>query len=127
MTVLKTKVFSCPQPLIALTHQLSPRPRVAHEDRYCWSGISGIAAADAMSPLPDVTLFEADPRLGGHGQSSVLLSEQVYSVDTGFVAFNERNTRRFRLAATAGCYIPTAHMSLSVSCPPRNFEYEPAI
>ncbi|MEC8045972.1 MAG: NAD(P)-binding protein, partial [Pseudomonadota bacterium] len=54
------------------------------------AGISGIAAADAMSSIAAVTLFEADPRLGGHTDShTVLLSEQVYSVDTGFVAFNE--------------------------------------
>lgn len=89
------------------------------------AGISGIAAADAMSSIADVTLFEADPRLGGHTDShTVLLSEQVYSVDTGFVAFNEAQYPSFsawlqRLGVTS----QPAHMSLSVSCPPRNFEY----
>ena len=54
------------------------------------AGISGIAAADTLSSSANVTLFEADPRLGGHTDShTVLLSDQVYSVDTGFVAFNE--------------------------------------
>ena len=89
------------------------------------AGISGIAAADAMSSIAAVTLFEADPRLGGHTDShTVLLSEQVYSVDTGFVAFNEAQYPSFsawlqRLGVTS----QQAHMSLSVSCPPRNFEY----
>lgn len=89
------------------------------------AGISGIAAADAIAAEANVTLFEADPRLGGHTDShTVLLREQVYSVDTGFVAFNHAQYPLFsswleRLGVTS----QPAHMSLSVSCPARNFEY----
>ena len=61
------------------------------KSRYCWSRHKrNRRGRYAMSSLQNVTLFEADPRLGGHTDShTVLLSDQVYSVDTGFVAFNE--------------------------------------
>ena len=89
------------------------------------AGISGIAAADTLSSTADVTLFEADPRLGGHTDShTVLLSDQVYSVDTGFVAFNEAQYPAFSSWLNAlGVTSQPAHMSLSVSCPPQRFEY----
>ena len=46
----------------------------------------GIALRTAFPKAP-TTLYEADPRLGGYTHShTVLLSDQVYSVDTGFVA-----------------------------------------
>jgi predicted NAD/FAD-binding protein len=89
------------------------------------AGISGIAAADALSETADVTLYEADPRLGGHTDShTVLLSDQVYSVDTGFVAFNEGEYPLFsswldKLGVTS----QPAQMSLSVSCWQQRFEY----
>ena len=75
-----------------------------------------------MSSIAAVTLFGYPS--GGHTDShTVLLSEQVYSVDTGFVAFNEAQYPSFsawlqRLGVTS----QPAHMSLSVSCP-RNFEH----
>lgn len=89
------------------------------------AGISGIAAADALSETADVTLYEADPRLGGHTDShTVLLSDQVYSVDTGFVAFNQSEYPLFsswldKLGVTS----QPAQMSLSVSCRPQRVEY----
>ena len=61
-----------------------------------------------MSPT-QCDLVRSDPRLGGHTDShTVLLSEQVYSVDTGFVAFNNAIPIVFCLAATAGCDVPTS-------------------
>lgn len=89
------------------------------------AGISGIAAADCLSESADVTLYEADPRLGGHTDShTVLLGDQVYSVDTGFVAFNQGEYPLFsswldKLGVTS----QPAQMSLSVSCWPLGFEY----
>lgn len=89
------------------------------------AGISGIAAADALSESSDVTLYEADPRLGGHTDShTVLLSDQVYSVDTGFVAFNQGEYPLFSSwLEKLGVTSQPAQMSLSVSCPPQRFEY----
>ena len=89
------------------------------------AGISGISAADSLASEADVTLFEADPRLGGHTDShTVLLSDQVYSVDTGFVAFNQSEYPLFsswldKLGVTSR----PAQMSLSVSSKPQRFEY----
>ena len=88
------------------------------------AGISGIAAADALSESAEVTLYEADPRLGGHTDShTVLLSDQVYSVDTGFVAFNGEYPLFSSWLAKLGVTSQPAQMSLSVSCWPQRFEY----
>ena len=89
------------------------------------AGISGIAAADTLSETADVTLYEADPRLGGHTDShTVLLSDQVYSVDTGFVAFNQTEYPLFSAwLEKLGVTSQPAQMSLSVSCAPQYLEY----
>ena len=84
------------------------------------AGISGIAAADALSESAEVTLYEADPRLGGHTDShTVLLSDQVYSVDTGFVAFNGEYPLFSSWLEKLGVSSQPAQMSLSVSCWPQ--------
>ena len=58
------------------------------------SGISGLASAwllQPQKPACDVTLFEAQPRLGGHANTvDVTLEGQTYPVDTGFLVFNDR-------------------------------------
>mgnify|MGYP005677298475 CR=1 FL=1 len=89
------------------------------------AGISGIAAADALSDISDVTLYEAEARLGGHTDShTVLLSDQVYSVDTGFVAFNQKEYPLFSSwLDNLGVTSLPAQMSLSVSYLPEGIEY----
>lgn len=58
------------------------------------SGISGLASAWLLqrhSQNHRVTLFEAQPRLGGHANTvDVTLEGQTYPVDTGFLVFNDR-------------------------------------
>ena len=58
------------------------------------SGISGLASAWLLqreAPDRQVTLFEAQPRLGGHANTvDVSLEGQTYPVDTGFLVFNDR-------------------------------------
>ena len=52
-------------------------------------GISGVAAAHRLAESVDVTMFEAQRRLGGHTDShSVWVEDKVYTIDTGFVAFH---------------------------------------
>ena len=47
-------------------------------------GISGVAAAHRLAESVDVTLFEAQRRLGGHTDShSVWVEDKVYTIDTG--------------------------------------------
>ena len=63
-------------------------------------GISGLAAAYALSPRHSVTLFEAAPRLGGHARTVMAGLRGDQPVDTGFIVFNYANyphlTRMFQ-------------------------------
>ena len=55
-------------------------------------GISGIAAAHSCQAFADVTLFEANPRLGGHTDThNLFVDGRAHSVDSGFIVFNKEN------------------------------------
>lgn len=72
------------------------KPRIA----IVGGGISGLSAAWALNGIGDVTLFEAEPRLGGHARTVVAGKRGDQPVDTGFIVFNYANyphlTRLFR-------------------------------
>jgi len=54
------------------------------------SGISGAAAAWALQPSADVTLYEASHRAGGHTATvDIDYDGTPISVDTGFIVYNE--------------------------------------
>jgi hypothetical protein len=55
------------------------------------AGISGLGAAHALSDSHDVTLFEAEPRLGGHARTVTAGKHGDQPVDTGFIVFNYAN------------------------------------
>jgi predicted NAD/FAD-binding protein len=56
------------------------------------SGIAGLASAWRLSHVHDVTLFEADARLGGHTDThEVEVGGRAYAVDTGFIVHNRAN------------------------------------
>ncbi|MGH3183086.1 MAG: NAD(P)/FAD-dependent oxidoreductase, partial [Streptosporangiaceae bacterium] len=82
-------------------------------------GVSGITAGYVLSPTDDVTLFEADSRLGGHADTHLVVppAGPPIGVDTGFIVYNERTypllTQMFaelRVATQA------SEMSMSVRC-----------
>ena len=55
-------------------------------------GISGLAAARLLSKAGHrITLFEAEPRLGGHARTVVAGKRGDQPVDTGFIVFNRLN------------------------------------
>lgn len=55
------------------------------------SGISGLATAWLLRDTHQVTLYEAEPRLGGHTNTvDVTVEGQSFPVDTGFLVFNRR-------------------------------------
>ena len=55
------------------------------------AGISGMGAAQALADTHDVTLFEAEPRLGGHARTIIAGKRGDQPVDTGFIVFNYAN------------------------------------
>ncbi len=63
-------------------------------------GVSGMAAAYALGGAHQVTLFESEPRLGGHARTVMAGLRGDQPVDTGFIVFNYINyphlTRMFQ-------------------------------
>ena len=61
------------------------------------SGVSGLVAArDLHAARHDVTLYEANTRLGGHAHTITVNEDgQELALDTGFIVFNETNYPRF--------------------------------
>jgi len=55
------------------------------------AGISGMSAAYMLSKQHRVTLFEAEPRLGGHARTVLAGKRGDQPVDTGFIVFNHAN------------------------------------
>ncbi len=55
------------------------------------AGISGMGAARYLAEDHDVTLIEAEPRLGGHARTVVAGKNGDQPVDTGFIVFNYTN------------------------------------
>lgn len=89
------------------------------------SGISGMAAGWYLSAQHEVTLFEADSRLGGHTATmDVDVAGRAYAIDTGFIVFNDWTYPHFqRLLDTLGVASQATEMSFSVHETTRDFEY----
>ena len=89
------------------------------------SGISGLSCAWLLSQQHDVTLFEADDRLGGHSSTvDAPAPHEPVAVDTGFIVYNEANYPNLT-ALFAHLNVPTkpAMMSFAVSIDDGAFEY----
>jgi predicted NAD/FAD-binding protein len=54
-------------------------------------GISGMGAAHMLADHHRVTLFEAEPALGGHARTRLAGKNGTQPVDTGFIVFNYAN------------------------------------
>ncbi len=83
------------------------------------SGVAGLTAAWVLSKDSDVTLYEADSRLGGHADTHSVTDPEGRSlaIDTGFIVHNDR-TYPTLLRLFAELDVPTqeSDMSMSVRC-----------
>lgn len=90
------------------------------------SGISGLTAAYILQRRYDVTLYEADTRLGGHSHTHdvVSTSGRTLSIDSGFIVHNQRTyPHLLRLFAELGVQTQPTQMSMSVRCDGCGLEY----
>ena len=89
------------------------------------SGISGVYAAHYLSQQHQVTVFEANPYPGGHTDThNIVLEEQNYPVDTGFIVFNEHNYHFFcQFLHDLGVTSQPSDMSFSVANALTGLEY----
>ncbi|MEQ9258429.1 MAG: FAD-dependent oxidoreductase [Roseovarius sp.] len=88
------------------------------------AGISGLGAAQALSSSYDVTVFEAEPRLGGHARTVVAGKRGDQPVDTGFIVFNYANYPNLtRVFEELGVPVVSSEMSFGVSARDGRVEY----
>lgn len=89
------------------------------------SGISGISAAYYLDKSFEVTLFEKEPRLGGHTHTVyVQEGETRVPVDTGFIVFNTQNYPNFtKFLHELGVVSVPSDMSFSYHDPLSHFWY----
>jgi uncharacterized protein len=105
------------------------------------SGIAGLTAAYVLQRNADVTLYEADDRLGGHSHTHDVIDGGVellaapaltsrgqtgptLAVDSGFIVHNcETYPTLLRLFAELGVVTQEAEMSMSVACEGCGLEY----
>ncbi|MBS1301913.1 FAD-dependent oxidoreductase [Loktanella sp. SALINAS62] len=88
------------------------------------AGISGMGAAYALAADHDVTLFEAEPRLGGHARTRLAGPDHDTPVDTGFIVFNHANYPHLvRLFADLDVQTVPSNMSFGASFDGGRLEY----
>lgn len=100
---------------------IPPRPVGAQRIAVIGSGISGLSAAWLLSQRHEVSLFEAQDRLGGHSNT---VDTPAGPIDTGFIVYNEATYPNLT-ALFAHLKVPTksSDMSLGVSLDNGRLEY----
>lgn len=90
------------------------------------SGVSGLTAAYLLQRKFEVTLFEADNRLGGHAHTHEVATSAggTLAVDSGFIVHNQRTyPHLLRLFKELGVATQPAEMSMSIRCEGCGLEY----
>ncbi|OYX36289.1 MAG: NAD/FAD-binding protein [Caulobacterales bacterium 32-69-10] len=103
-------------------------PRTPLKIAVVGAGISGLSAAWLLSQHHEVTLYEADGRLGGHSHTVDAPSPGgTTAVDTGFIVYNEPCYPNLTaLLAHLGVATKPAPMSFAVSMDDGALEYSSA-
>lgn len=89
------------------------------------SGIAGNTLAHHLHKTHDITVYEANSHIGGHTHThNIQIDDKKYSVDTGFIVFNDRTYPEFiqLLEAHKVTWQPS-NMSFSVRCEATGLEY----
>jgi predicted NAD/FAD-binding protein len=87
-------------------------------------GISGMAAAYHLSMTHSVTLYEAEPRIGGHARTVLAGKAGDQPVDTGFIVYNHANYPNLtRLFDELDVPIAKSNMSFGASIGGGRLEY----
>ena len=90
------------------------------------SGVAGLTAAYVLQGGADVTLYEADDRLGGHAHTHDVTDAdgRHQAVDSGFIVHNDRTYPWLRrLFDELGVEVRPTEMSMSVRCDGCGLEY----
>ncbi|WP_375475881.1 NAD(P)/FAD-dependent oxidoreductase [uncultured Jatrophihabitans sp.] len=90
------------------------------------SGVAGLTAAYVLQNEADVTLYEADSRLGGHADTHDVVGAdgRLRSIDTGFIVHNLRTYPMLRrLFSELGVATQASDMSMAISCAGCGLEY----
>jgi predicted NAD/FAD-binding protein len=89
------------------------------------TGVSGLVAAHLLHRDHELTVFEADDRIGGHVNTvDVEVGGEHHAVDTGFIVYNERTYPGFAgLLRELDVATQRSEMSFSVSDPAVGLEY----
>ncbi|MEV6064504.1 FAD-dependent oxidoreductase [Nocardia asteroides] len=90
------------------------------------SGVAGLTAAWVLARSAEVTLYEAQGRLGGHADTHRVTAENgdTLGVDTGFIVHNDRTyPTLLRLFGELGIATGETDMSMSVRCDGCGLEY----
>lgn len=89
------------------------------------AGISGLTSAYYLKHRHDIKVFEVSDRIGGHTATrDVQLGHNTYSIDTGFIVFNDWTYPNFiELMDELGVESQETDMSFSVRCDNSGIEY----
>ena len=90
------------------------------------SGVAGLTAAYILQRRYDVSLYEADDRLGGHAHTHDVLTPDrgVAAIDTGFIVHNARTyPHLLRLFSELDVATQPTEMSMSIRCEGCGLEY----
>lgn len=89
------------------------------------TGVSGMLAGYLLHKDHEITVFEADDRIGGHSHTvDVEWEGRTWPVDTGFIVYNDWTYPNFiRLLDHLGVGNQPTEMSFSVKCARSGLEY----